>query len=305
MPRGLVVEARGAGEARFTVSGTAVLRESWCGLSPGRRLPLEIEVTLRVRRVAGARVTSACFDDSPDMVMPIGQRLGGQRFRSVTFRPPRVRLVDEEGEAFVASNASIPPDDFTISAREDVGRFESPAGEPLSLLDWVAPNRPGEVVVTTRLGGRLAIHVVGPEDIIRAEPEVRIEHVKGGSTALAPGRRYGPDQIAAATRRLNLALSHIDSRYGPLCTAPPADWFEVRSSTPSVCDAVELEFEPTMLRGPNADDLRRGFESAAGRITADGRCSLELAAPRFATGADYPMRWSAEFVDTDAFFGGS
>lgn len=279
-PGGLVVRASSAGAEEVTLTGTVTLREPRCGLPAGAERPITITAEVLAIPVAGSRLRFDCPDASQT------QLATGQPFPT----EPRLELLDPAGAPISAANVdAYARDDLVLRSELDLG-----IDPPARFADWVAPDAPGTVEIEPSLGDAVTVRVVGPESVVDADVEFRIGHIKAEPTPVAAGGVYRPADLlhhgSAATNGLAPHVAGLATARGPLCSSPPARWFELASNTPQICE---------VLPSSRSDSAPWG----EARLLRDGTCELELRAPALAPEAGFPVRWRATFQDVDELFG--
>lgn len=295
--RRLEVQISEVGEGRYKFSGTGVMDQAACGLEEGAELPLEIILVVDVHEVR-SRVRPACDvvageigEGEPVLFAPLvaaGRNLNAS-------------LIDEEGEPYVALNAQ-PDAQVAVELRGDLDlpdrrlrRDGSDSEQLLSrLANWYAPARPGLITLTPEGGAELDVEVLSAERMTDTSVAFNLAGAKTPRVApLVEGTAYDHQLYLSGVNLVApVAVGPTTTDAGTLCSAPPPHWFELETSTPSIC-RIALGMHP-------ADDINGGVVSLGGPAVAAGAemltagtCALRLTAPASGWATDFAVTFTA------------
>lgn len=271
---GIGLEVHGPGSAELSVAAEMTLTQpNACNLPEGSRVGLDLSVAVVAIRPAGARfvLPAECRREVPLVAPDVPSTLA-------------LRLVDEQGEAVHADNA-------TQNAQVGVVLREAHAAsdaEPSSLADWF-PTEPGIVELFPAFGEPLQVDVLAPDRITESIVEFQLA---GRDDPLERDGTYGEEGWDHQRNRVAPRVKEVRVDGVPLCSAPTPSWFELESHTPEACAVEAFGVGDAKLEVIEFDPHSTG-ESA--RLKQDGKCSLTLRAPEFGANAGLPLSFSATF----------
>jgi hypothetical protein len=286
----LQVEVHRAGSTAVTATGTVSLTNDGCLLQDP--LPFELSLGVHIFDAQDARIVPPILRDGsrcptvPPAMAPSSRSTNGVGWFVA-------RLVDPEGEDYVAANA----EDNAQVAMSLHGSFEAGHASPTDLSSWIAPSLPGQVQIVPAFGEPLLVEVVEPSAIVGATVEFQVGGTKVGQAPLMDGGTYPDERWGGAVNLVAPMIQGLETRNGPLCTGASEAWFVLETETPSIC---ALEPVSRSEEGHVTGAVFVGDPTGAGvRLERDGLCSLRLHAPDFTAQAGFPLTWNATFLDVD------
>ncbi len=253
----LAIEVGREGTTSVRSRGTATLQEDGCETPSGTTLTLEFALDVQVRSAQDSEFSGPC-DAQPWLIAPgAGQSANDFRWLRASLR--------DGGGPYSADNADR---DAQVPMRLH-GTFEAGHSTPESLQTWIPPSMPGPVEIEPAFGPSALVEIVDATAITGVDVRFEIAGTAGGGFVIDDGAEYGPGYGRSANRAIpTIQAVQVGDR--PLCSAPAAEWFDLRTLTPGVCEVIPHD----------GDFLYTGDPSGhAGHLLRDGTCTLQMTSP--------------------------